>query len=118
MPSDTQKRFDVWLARVYFSDRPDIAKIRPVLVVDAEADMITIAKITSHSPRSAFEGEVSLTRWQDAGLLKPSTVRCSQVFKMMTSELLGEQPLGRIQHPDSETLLEVLAALGVLNEGS
>ena len=72
--------FQVWRAPFEYEDIPGVVKHRPVVlseVRDSEAVAIAL-KVTGHGPRSEYPGEVPLTGWREAGLTKPSTVRCSK----------------------------------------
>jgi mRNA-degrading endonuclease toxin of MazEF toxin-antitoxin module len=110
----TPRRFEIWLARVYFKDKPNVVKQRPVVVIDTRESSATVAKVTSHTPRDDFEGEVAIENWQEAGLLKPSTIRCSQVYELNYSELLKDKPFGMLQREDRERLTEQLYDLGII----
>lgn len=68
------KKWDIYLADVPFEDVPK-TKIRPVIILDDSTVLIDCLKMTSQRPRS---GEYVLQKWQEAGLLKPTTVRISK----------------------------------------
>ena len=60
------KPYEVWRLRFFFEDKPDIAKERPVVVLDRNEEtgqvLVAGAKVTSHAPRPDFPGEVSVPR--------------------------------------------------------
>lgn len=72
--------FEVWRIPFYYEDDPAVAKVRPVVIasVDNQKATVVALKVTGHGPRSEFPGEVRLAQWKEAGLPKPSTVRCSK----------------------------------------
>jgi mRNA interferase MazF len=80
MPNTTTYSFgDVVLVPFPFTDQ-SATKKRPAVVVSSEAynrarpDLILMA-ITSHLSAYPRIGEVVISRWTEAGLLKPSTIK-------------------------------------------
>ena len=111
MSSSQAHPFDVWLVYLHFMDHPETGKVRPVLVVATKKDVIAVAKITSKPP-APHAGDISITRWQEAGLNVPSTVRCSQLFEISPEELLRDKPLGILQPFDIEQIIQAMVELG------
>ena len=75
---------DVYVCAFPFTSGRD-AKARPVLVlVDLGLDCL-VCRITS-VPHQGFL-DISLTKWQDAGLEKPSTIRLSRLVTIEKSLL-------------------------------
>lgn len=87
---------DIWLAYVEFADRPG-GKVRPALVVSLhdEKDRIIAAKITA-SANWAESEYIAIPHWEEYGLRKPSYVQLSPLFAIKKSQLLREEPLGRL----------------------
>lgn len=50
MTSSSPKPGDVWFTYHRFIDKPDIGKVRPIVVVDVDGDEVLALKITSKSP--------------------------------------------------------------------
>ena len=90
------RRWEIWLARVAFGDKPTIQKVRPVLIVSPNEAFILSLKITSHEPRKYCEGEYVIIKWKEAGLHKTSTVGCAKQLKLNEDDLLKR--IGRL-HP-------------------
>ena len=90
------RRWEIWLARVAFEDKPSVQKIRPVLIISPNEAFILSLKITSHKPRKYCEGEYAIIKWKEAGLDKTSTVRCTKQLKLNGDDLLKR--IGRL-HP-------------------
>jgi mRNA interferase MazF len=72
------------------------AKVRPGLVLldNGDADVL-VARITTRVPMTPFE--VQLTDWQQAGLLRPSTVRLHKLIaaeKTTVIRRIGQLTLG------------------------
>jgi hypothetical protein len=105
-------KWQLWLARLHFMDKPQISKRRPVLVIDVDGNEATVVKITSHEPRDE-PGEYAIIEWREAGLLKPSTIRTSQIFRLSLNDLERDAPLGILQTHDKEALSAILLAMGV-----
>ena len=83
---------EVWLAH-------EGTKERPVLVLSGgivkfEIDVI-VARVTGQTSRNKFD--IPLTYWKEAGLKKPSVVRCSKINTIQHDELFLK--LGEL-HPD------------------
>ncbi|WP_244182591.1 type II toxin-antitoxin system PemK/MazF family toxin [Geobacillus thermocatenulatus] len=57
------------------------SKKRPGVIIGCGATIadidVTIAKVTSQQPRNEFD--VPIEHWQEAGLIKPSVVRCTKL---------------------------------------
>ena len=71
---------------------------------------IISVKVTSHPPRPAFLEEVPLLDWQEAGLTKPSTARCSHVARLPK----GFFRYGRLSDRDAKAVDAALFGLGFL----
>ncbi len=76
--------FDVLIASVRFEGHPEVAKPRPVVVINVDDDALLIVaiKVASHAPRSWCPGEVVLADWQSEGLACPSVARCSKLVAL------------------------------------
>ena len=66
--------WDIYIADVPFEDLPQ-SKLRPVIILGDSVFVVDCLKMTSKPPRP---GEYALQKWQEAGLLKPTTVRISK----------------------------------------
>lgn len=110
MPSMTSYEFgDIVLAPFPFTDQTS-SKKRPAVVVSSAAynrdrlDLIIMA-ITSQIRPSATFGEVFITGWQTAGLLKPSAIK--PILTSIEKNLILRK-LGRLEEADRQQLREVL----------
>lgn len=99
-------KWDIWVANVVFEDNPKVSKVRPVLVISPEEYYVLSVKITSHSPRNNYFGEYSIKYWEEAGLLKPSTVRLSRKIKLNYNELLRR--IGSLHPTDRQNIERLL----------
>ena len=106
--------YGVWLARFAFPDIPGVSKVRSVVVVEFDEGnaLAFVIKVTSHEPRPDCPGELAILDWRGAGLVKPSTIRCSQMTWLSMDDML--RPLGCLQHVDKARLVDMLDALGIL----
>ena len=106
--SSTKARpWEVWLAYVRFADHPDIGKVRPVVILDQDVFAIVVAKITSAQQSERFS-YCELEDWMDEGLLKPSRVQLTPLFRVAPHELLKDEPLGVLSDRDCRRLAAAL----------
>lgn len=99
-------KWELWFADVYFEDNPTISKKRPVLVLSRTEAIVLCNKITSHAPRLNCQGEYQLKDWKNAGLLKPSTIRLSQRFKLNIDKFIFK--IGRLSSSDVLAIIDEL----------
>lgn len=102
------EKWDIWLARVPFDDNPRQYKIRPVIMLDASTAIAISFKVTTHVPRSRFPGEYQIIQWREAGLLRPSTIRCSRTLELDNNLLL--RFIGKLQMGDIENVKDIVNA--------
>lgn len=101
MMGKTGKRGEIWT--VELND-----KRRPVVIVSndniiAELDHL-ISTVTSQQARNEFDVEIEY--WKEAGLEKPSIVRCSKLNTLHYKELLFK--IGKLQDTDLERVLNAI----------
>jgi mRNA interferase MazF len=113
MPSEAEYSFgDIVLVPFPFTDQ-SASKQRPAVVIStasynaARPDIILMA-VTSQLRASAAFGEVWLTDWQDAGLLKPSAVK---PVVATLEQLLIIRRLGAISIADAKNLHEEISKI-------
>ena len=92
------EKWEVWNVQFAYEDKPEEAKIRPVLVIDARKNIVIALKITSHNPRKEYGGEDQIEKWKEAGLDKPSVVRCSKRAVFEESDFISKR--GKLQSGD------------------
>jgi mRNA interferase MazF len=103
---------DVVLVPFPFTDQSGNKK-RPAVVVSSEAyhrarmDLILMA-ITSQIRAAGSFGEVSITGWKEAGLLKPSILK-PVLFRV--ERPLIRRRLGQLGEPDRSVLRRTLASI-------
>jgi len=97
--TDTIKpeRWDIWYARVKFEDS-DMAKNRPVLVIDGDVGFVLSLKITTHGPRKGYPGEYQIVQWKEAGLIAPSVIRISKLLHLPDDSMIKK--IGVLQEQD------------------
>ena len=88
MTTSDVKPYDVWLMWVEFPDHPGVGKVRPVVVTEVGDDGVSgvIVKVTGNINWNE-PGDIVLADWQQAGLLKPSLVRCGQRYEFLPGDL-------------------------------
>ena len=115
-PNSLPQPFEVWRLAFYFEDKPDVFKYRPVVVLDLNNEtgevLVAGAKVTSHALRFDSPGEVVLQHWQEAGLTKPSVVRCSKIAQFALGDFAGCSRYGRLSPTDQAAVLRALTQLG------
>jgi mRNA interferase MazF len=103
---------DVVLVPFPFTDQTTTKK-RPAIIMSSDAyhqersDLILIAVTSQTNPASAF-GEVMITDWQAAGLLKPSVMK--PVLTTLEKNLVIRK-LGQLQMSDRQALQSALELL-------
>ena len=95
--------WEVWLAYLRFADHPETGKVRPVVIVDDMAAAVVVAKVTTADPREHYT-YCELADWKREGLLKPSRVQVSPLFRLAQSDLLNGEPLGMLTERDRRAL--------------
>ncbi|NHM15217.1 hypothetical protein GMI69_00810 [Eggerthellaceae bacterium zg-887] len=103
---------EVWLCRFRFLDMPQVKKVRPAIILEADegALVVVAVKVTSHGPRDEL-GEFEVVDLESAGLLKRSTVRCSQAIELPYSDLI--RPIGKLAPVDAFSLVGALEEAGI-----
>ena len=102
---------DVVLVPFSFTDQT-ASKKRPAVVVSSDTlhresiDLVIMA-VTTQS-RAASSLEVPVTRWREAGLLRPSVIK--PVLATIERSLILKK-LGSLHHSDRQALVKTLAAL-------
>ncbi len=102
---------DVVLVPFPFTDQT-ASKKRPAVVVSSDtlhresSDLVVMAVTTQ--PRPASSLEVAVTRWREAGLLRPSVIK--PVLASIEHSLVLKK-LGSLHTPDREALVTTLTAL-------
>ncbi|WP_448533791.1 type II toxin-antitoxin system PemK/MazF family toxin [Parathermosynechococcus lividus] len=103
---------DVLLVPFPFTDQSTTKK-RPTVVISSGSynitrpDLILIA-VTSQMTSPLLFGELEITDWQNAGLLKVSVIK--PVVTTVAKELIIRK-LGRLQTPDRESLERLLRSI-------
>lgn len=90
-----------------------ISKKRPAVIVSSNTyhhirlDLILMAVTSQANPTSAF-GEMAMSEWQAAGLLKPSIIK--PVITTVEKSLVIRK-LGQLQELDRQTLQNLLQVI-------
>lgn len=93
---------DVWIAEILFTDG-SASKKRPVLILWLDAQDVTVAAVTSASPRSVTD--VTLQDWQQSGLRVASVIRLARLDCLEESLLIAR--IGHISQADAQQLMNV-----------
>jgi mRNA interferase MazF len=109
MPTIACKRWDVVLVPFPFTDLSSTKK-RPAVIVspddyNAAAGDIVIAFVTSRSSLTHRPGDCPIRLWQEAGLLKPSTLRMK--FATVDAGIVLKK-LGTMAEADRSAVRELL----------
>lgn len=109
---------DVWRIDFVYEDDPSLSKKRPVVVAIIEEGQSSaiVVKITGHGPRPEFPGEVRIGDWADAGLSKPSTVRCSKSLVIDLAVFTDAEYYGHLSQEDEIAVANGLHDAGILTE--
>lgn len=85
-----------------------------VAVVDHDKDIAFVAKVTGHGPRPEFPGEVRIIDWQQAGLTKPSTARCSKTITVPLAAFNNASRYSPLSEEDARAVEQTLRDLGAI----
>lgn len=77
------KQGEIWLCEIKGKKRPVLIVGNNDIVVEVDR---TITTISSQKPRNKYD--VVIEQWEEAGLDKPSIVRCSKINTVHYKELL------------------------------
>ncbi|MBD2449207.1 type II toxin-antitoxin system PemK/MazF family toxin [Nostoc sp. FACHB-152] len=100
---------DIVLVPFPFTDQTTTKK-RPAIVISSieyqreRSDLIVIAVTSQTNPATSF-GEINITKWQAAGLIKPSIIK--PVLTTIDKELVIKT-LGRLEEIDCQELQNLL----------
>jgi mRNA interferase MazF len=110
MPNMTNYKFgDVVLVPFPFTNQTTTKK-RPAIIVSSSdyqrerSDLVLIAVTSQANPATSF-GEMTITEWKAAGLLKPSIVK--PVLTTISKELVIKK-LGQLEEVDRQALQNLL----------
>lgn len=87
------KRGEVWTVEL---NRKKVIVSNENVVVQLQSQIHLIATVTSHQVRNEFDIEIEY--WEEAGLDKPSIVRCSKLNTVHFKELLFK--IGKLHEHD------------------
>lgn len=106
------EKFDICWVSIPFEENPSQSKMRPVVVIDPELDlMLTLKLITNlRTPVPNYE----LEDYFEEGLSKPSAVVLKRYYKA-SSESLGDL-IGHLTKKDEEGLTELMKKFPPKNE--
>ena len=93
MTKTDPRQFEIWWVPFAFPDKPGKAKNHPSVILQWD-------DVTGNTWRDE-PGYVVLRDWQDAGLSKPSAVRCSQLLRLPSNLFLDDGPTGRLSAYDA-----------------
>lgn len=97
----TGKRGEVWTVEINGKRRPVVIVSNDNVVVELDH---LIATVTSQHARNEFD--VVIEYWEEAGLDKPSVVRCSKLNTVHFKELLFK--IGKLHEHDLERVLTTI----------
>ena len=110
--------FDLVLVPFPFSDRTAAVKQRPCFVLASFKprgleEHCLVSMVTSRLDGISFKGDVLVTHWKEAGLLKPSLIRLAKLVTMDSTLL--RRKLGVVHSADrfeiGKILSKILAAV-------
>lgn len=97
-------KWEIWLARVYFEDKPEEFKERPVVVYDDRAFVCTSFKVTSQVKNDRYH--MKIQKWKEAGLSKQSWIDTGKVLSVPEDCFIRK--LGSLDQEDILTLMRRL----------
>lgn len=73
---------DIWFCNVYFEDKPNECKERPVMVLADTGNTFRAVKMTHHCARTNDPYDYELRYWKEAGLRTLSTARAGHLLNL------------------------------------
>lgn len=118
MTTNEPKLWEIWQFEFAFEEDPQKTKKRPVIIAaknSSQEELIVLSvKVTSHPPRKGFQGEVALLDWEKAGLIKPSTARCSKYLLVPIKAFEGCFCYGRLSKRDESAVRQALLSMNII----
>ena len=105
--SNNFEKFGIYLAKIHFDDKPNIYKIRPVVVLDEEKSIVLVLKVTSKVNQTRFLSYY-LENWANYGLNVPSSVIIDFVYEVKMNDIYRDKYLGKLNEKDSTNILILL----------
>ncbi|MDR2108596.1 MAG: hypothetical protein LBP28_03935 [Coriobacteriales bacterium] len=105
-------QFGIYLAKIYFADKPEVFKVRPVLVIDMVNQLVLALKMSSRVRQVRVPSYI-LADWQHYGLNVPTAVLLSPLLALPGHDLYSERLLGVLNDQDIQSVLSGLADLRV-----
>ena len=105
--SSNLKKFGIYLAKVHFSDKPEVFKVRPVVVLDEKNSIVLVLKVTSKINQTRFAAYY-LDNWINYGLNVPSSVIVSFAYQVNTGDVFKNRFLGTLNEIDVFNILSLL----------
>lgn len=87
MGYQVMSNFDVCWCKLYYEDKKNTFKVRPVIILDDKNALII--KLTTNANRLGQKGEYLLLDWNKEGLNKPSIARLTKIIKLRKSTILN-----------------------------
>lgn len=119
MMTNEPRIWEIWQFAFTYEDKPEKSKLRPVIIAaknNSEVEVLVLSvKVTSHPPRVNFAGEIPILDWEEAGLSKPSTARCSKHLLVPISAFHGAFRYGRLSKRDEIAVHEAMQAMGLID---
>lgn len=105
---------EVWYAKFPFEEKPNITKIRPVIVLGKTNDGLTVAdlqedsylsvKVTGHKVRDNDDYDTIIVKWKEANLKKESVARISKTMNLPKSQFVNK--IGLAEDEDFGNILD------------
>jgi mRNA interferase MazF len=95
------RRGEVWLVELNNKRRPAVIVNQETMVVELDR---VIATVTTQPPRNEYD--VYIKHWEEAGLDKPSVVRCSKINTLHYKDLVFK--IGSLAKEDLTSVLEII----------
>jgi hypothetical protein len=105
--SSSLKKFGIYLAKVHFSDKPEIYKVRPVVVLEEQHPIVLVLKVTSKIDQTKFSAYY-LDNWINYGLNVPSSVIVSFAYQIKMNDIFCDKLLGILNETDVLNILSLL----------
>lgn len=102
---------DIYTVRIYFQGTSGPYKTRPILIINTDGVMYTIAEITSEGPKDPptyyDQFKEKIKGWEKYGLDKESFVKCTNIHNISNARFINH--IGSMDENEFEEIVDKIS---------